>query len=118
MQNGDMKKGKKTKLPEALKTGIESLSGLSMDDVNVHVISSNPAQLKGSAYAQGSDIHLAPGQEEHVPHESWHVVQQHQGKVQPTIQKDGETISDNEILEQEADKMGKKAMDNPKRELH
>ena len=27
------------------------------------------------AYAQGSDIHLAPGQEQHLPHEAWHVVQ-------------------------------------------
>jgi hypothetical protein len=52
-----------TGLPDQLKSGIESLSGLSMDHVRVHYNSSHPAQLNALAYAQGSDIHLAPGQE-------------------------------------------------------
>lgn len=34
------------------------------------------ANLQAHAYAQGAGIHLAPGQEQHVPHEAWHVVQQ------------------------------------------
>ncbi|MFN7896939.1 MAG: DUF4157 domain-containing protein, partial [Cyanobacteriota bacterium] len=61
-----------TGLPDQLKSGIESLSGLSMDHVRVHYNSSQPAQLNALAYAQGSDIHLAPGQERHLPHEAWH----------------------------------------------
>jgi hypothetical protein len=69
-----------TGLPDQLKSGIESLSGLSMDHVRVHYISSQPAQLNALAYAQGSDIHVAPGQERHLPHEAWHVVQQAQGR--------------------------------------
>src|SRR5689334_18016489 len=48
-------------LPDSLKAGIESLSGMSMDHVKVHYNSSQPAQLQALAYAQGSDIHLAPG---------------------------------------------------------
>jgi hypothetical protein len=60
-----------TGLPERLKSGIESLSGLSMDHVRVHYNSLQPAQLNALAYAQGSDIHLAPGQERHLPHEAW-----------------------------------------------
>ena len=45
-----------------------------MDDVNVHYNSNKPAQLQAHAYAQGTDIHLGPGQEKHLPHEAWHVV--------------------------------------------
>jgi hypothetical protein len=75
-----------TGLPDNLKSGIESLSGISMDGVKVHYNSSQPAQLNALAYAQGTDIHVAPGQEQHLPHEAWHVVQQAQGRVQPTIQ--------------------------------
>jgi hypothetical protein len=84
-----------TGLPDQLKSGIESLSGLSMDHVRVHYNSSQPAQLNAQAYAQGGDIHLAPGQERHLPHEAWHVVQQAQGRVRPTMQmKDGVAVND------------------------
>ena len=100
-----------TGLPDNLKSGIESLSGLSMDSVRVHYNSSQPAQLNALAYAQGTDIHVAPGQEQHLPHEAWHVVQQAQGRVQPTMQmKDGVPINDDKGLEHEADVMGAKAL--------
>ncbi|WP_460527831.1 eCIS core domain-containing protein [Chitinimonas naiadis] len=98
-------------LPAQLKTGIESLSGMNMDHVNVHYNSAKPAQLNAHAYAQGSDIHLAPGQEQHLPHEAWHVVQQAQGRVKPTVQmKGGVPINDDAGLEHEADVMGAKAL--------
>lgn len=100
-----------TGLPDNLKAGIESLSGMSMDHVNVHYNSDKPAQLNAHAYAQGSDIHLAPGQEKHLPHEAWHVVQQAQGRVQPTRQmKQATAINDDQSLEREADFMGQKAL--------
>ena len=101
----------RTGLPDHLKTGIESLSGLSMDPVKVHYNSSQPAQLNALAYAQGTDIHLAPGQENHLPHEAWHVVQQARGRVKPTMQmKEGVPVNDDKGLEQEADVMGAKAL--------
>lgn len=75
-----------TGLPDQLKSGVEDLSGLSLDNVRVHYNSSKPAQLNALAYAQGTDIHVASGQERHLPHEAWHVVQQAQGRVQPTRQ--------------------------------
>jgi hypothetical protein len=100
----------KTGLPDNLKAGIESLSGLSLDHVRVHYNSAQPAQLNALAYAQGSDIHLAPGQEQHLPHEAWHIVQQAQGRVQPTLQmKDGVPVNDDAGLEREADVMGGRA---------
>ncbi|WP_205010691.1 DUF4157 domain-containing protein [Nitrosomonas oligotropha] len=103
-----------TGLPDHLKSGIESLSGMSMDSVRVHYNSSQPAQLNALAYAQGTDIHVAPGQEQHLPHEAWHVVQQAQGRVQPTMQmKEGIPINDDRGLEHEADVMGAKASRMP-----
>ncbi len=100
-----------TGLPDNLKSGIENLSGMSMDNVKVHYNSDQPAQLNALAYAQGSDIHLAPGQEQHLPHEAWHVVQQAQGRVQPTMQmKEGMLVNDDKGLEHEADVMGAKAL--------
>lgn len=99
-----------TGLPTGLKTGIEQLSGFSMDDVKVHYNSAKPAQLQAHAYAQGTDIYVAPGQQRHLPHEAWHVVQQKQGRVRPTLQMKGRVaVNDDKGLEQEADVMGAKA---------
>ena len=106
-----------TGLPDDLKTGVENLSGYSLNDVRVHYNSPKPAQLQALAYTQGTNIHVAPGQQEHLPHEAWHVVQQMQGRVKPTVQMKGVPINDDEGLEREADVMGnkglmKKAIDN------
>ncbi len=95
------KKGKGKGLPESLKEGIENLSGYSMDDVNVHYNSPRPAQLQALAYTQGPDINIAPGQEKHLPHEAWHVVQQKQGRVKPTMQMKGVNPKDEVVLEHE-----------------
>jgi hypothetical protein len=103
----------RTGLPDALKSGIEALSGVSMDQVRVHYNSAQPARLNALAYAQGTDIHLAPGQERHLPHEAWHLVQQAQGRVRPTLQmKDGVQVNDDAGLEREADVMGSKALES------
>lgn len=66
--------------------------------------------MQAHAYAQGSDIHLASGQEKHLPHELGHVVQQAQGRVAPTTSVAGMAVNDNPALEHEADVMGAKAL--------
>ena len=105
----------RTGLPDELKAGIEALSGLAIDDVRVHRNSSAPASLGALAYAQGSDIHLAPGQERHLPHEAWHVVQQKQGRVAGSLQRFGSAGNsttrgnDDPRLEAEATRMGESA---------
>jgi hypothetical protein len=113
------KKKNNTGLPDNLKSGIENLSGHYMDDVKVHYNSDKPAQLNAHAYAQGSEIHLGSGQEKHLPHEAWHVVQQKQGRVKPTMQMKGDpsaalragmNVNDDVSLEKEADVMGAKAL--------
>ncbi len=97
-------------LPEQLKAGIESLSGMRMDGVKVHYNSSRPATLQAHAFAQGGEIHLAPGQEVHLPHEAWHVVQQAQGRVVPTRRLASDlALNDDPALEAEADLMGQRA---------
>lgn len=101
----------KTGMPDALKAGVESLSGYSLDDVRVHYNSLKPAQLQARAYTQGTEIHVASGQEEHLPHEAWHVVQQAQGRVKPTLQMKGKVnVNDDAGLEREADVMGHQAV--------
>ena len=105
------RKTNNTGLPDQLKTGVEYLSGMAIDDVKVHYNSPKPAQLQAHAYAQGTQIHVAPGQEKHLPHEAWHVVQQKQGRVKPTKQlKAKVAVNDDPQLEKEADVMGAKAL--------
>ena len=99
-----------TGMPCSLKAGMEALSGIDLSGVRVHSNSSEPAQLNTLAYTQGQDIHVAPGQEKHLPHEGWQVVQQIQGRVKPTMQAKGVTINDDPHLEREADVMGAKAL--------
>lgn len=99
-----------TGIPNAIKTGAESLSGLSLDDVRVHYNSAKPSRINALAYTQGTDIHVAPGQEAYLPHEAWHVVQQKQGRVAPTMQLQGLGVNTDSDLEQEADHMGDKIL--------
>lgn len=100
-----------TGLPDNLKSGVENLSGISMDGVKVHYNSAKPQQLNALAYAQGNDIHVGSGQEKHLPHEAWHVVQQRQGRVKPTMQMKGVVVNNESELEKEADEMGKLAVE-------
>ena len=89
---------------------MENVSGMSLDQVKVHYNSSKPASVQAHAYAQGNQVHLASGQEKHLPHELGHVVQQAQGRVKPTTQINGANINDDKKLEKEADMLGNKAL--------
>ncbi len=66
----------------------------------------SPAQQKEHAYAQGIDIHLGPREGKNLPHEAWRVVQKKQGKVQPPLQIQSNSIvnvSDNTNLGEKED---------------
>jgi hypothetical protein len=93
-------------IPAQLKAGAEALSGISLDDVRVHYNSSRPAGMDALAFTQGSDIHVAPGQERHLAHEVWHAVQQKQGRVKPTAQMKNVPLNADASLEREADSIG------------
>jgi hypothetical protein len=96
----------RTGMPDRLKAGLERLSGLDMSGVRVRYNSAKPAQLNALAYTQGQEIEVGPGQERHLPHEGWHVVQQMKRRIKPTMQAKGVAISDDPALEREADLMG------------
>ena len=117
-QRAEAPRPNNTGMPDNLKAGIESLSGFSMDDVRVHYNSSKPATVQALAYTQGTDIHVAPGQEKHLPHEAWHVAQQMAGRVSPTTNINGMPVNDNAALEHEADVMGEKVAGQMKKETY
>lgn len=98
-----------TGLPHALKRNIENLSGLSLNDVQVHYNSPKPTLARALAYTQGNEIYLGPKQERHLAHEAWHAVQQKQGRVRPTLLMRDVKVNDDKALEREADVMGGKA---------
>ena len=102
-------KRNETGMSDNLKAGIEDLSGFAMDDVRVHYNSPEPATVQALAYTQGTDIYFAPGQEQHLPHEAWHVAQQMAGRVEPTTEVSGLPVNDCIELEHEADVMGARA---------
>lgn len=93
-------------LPDSLKSSLEAMSGLAMENVQIHRNSPQPAELGAAAYTRGSEIHVEPGHYRHLPHEAWHVVQQKQGRVRATAQTKGLSINDDGGLEEEADRMG------------
>ena len=101
-------------LPSSLRSGMEALSGLDLSGVRVHRNSAQPARVQALAFAQGEHIHMGPGQEGHLAHEAWHVVQQKQGRVRPETQlMPGVPLNDDSGLEREADTMGAKALQAP-----
>ncbi|OJJ16775.1 hypothetical protein BKI52_33255 [marine bacterium AO1-C] len=94
-----------------VKANVGALTGVDVSDAQVHYNSNKPAQLKAEAYAQGNEVHLASGKEAHLGHELAHVVQQKQGRVQPTIQgNNGVGVNNDPKLEHEADVIGAQAM--------
>jgi hypothetical protein len=111
------KKKNTTGIPDNIKGGIEKLSGISLDDVKVFYNSSKPAELGAAAYTEGSNVYIAPGQEEHLPHELWHVIQQKKGGVKTTTEVNGQKMNNDKGLEEEADVMGQNALKEPKEPL-
>jgi hypothetical protein len=101
----------------ALQTKMQDSFGTSFQDVNIHRNDGSAYQMGALAYTRGNDVHFAPGQfnpntqggQELLGHELTHVVQQRQGRVQPTKQGKGLSVNDNPTLEHEADAMGKRA---------
>lgn len=107
---GALQQGLPSELPADLQAGLEQMSGYSMAQVAVHYNSPKPAQLQAHAYARQNEIHLAPGQERHLPHEAWHLVQQAQGRVTAQRQMKDIAVNDDTALELEADSMGAQAL--------
>jgi len=103
-------------LPSDLNSKLESTLNSDFSGVNIHANSDSAVQMNALAYAQGNDVHFAPGQfkpntasgQQLIGHEFAHVVQQAEGGVQPTTEIGGMPVNDNKGLESEADKIGDK----------
>ncbi|MCP4117742.1 MAG: DUF4157 domain-containing protein [Desulfobacteraceae bacterium] len=94
-------------LPDQLRNSLESVSGYDMSDVRIYFKSALPAYFQARAFAYGTHIYLAPGAEDALVHEAWHVVQQKQGRVKVTKALDGFALNNQIELEREADEAGK-----------
>lgn len=103
-------------IPTTTRSKMESAFNTSFANVKVH--EGNHVDAVGAiAYTQGNHIHFAPGRfnpetssgQALLGHELAHVVQQRQGRVQPTRQVNGLPVNDQSALEQEADTLGQKA---------
>ena len=104
-----------TGMPTGVRSQMETAMNTDFSDVRVHANSSRAPEVGALAYTQGSDIHFAPGQfqpdtttgQQLLGHELTHVVQQREGRVQPTTEVAGLPVNDDPGLEQEADQMGR-----------
>lgn len=113
-----MKKENNTGMPDEVKEKMEGAFQADFSDVKVHTNSDKASDIGALAYTQGSDIHFAPGRydpaqqtgQRIIGHELAHVVQQRQGRVQPTTQAMGMPVNDDPGLEGEADRLGEKAV--------
>lgn len=97
-------------MPDGLRTRAESLSGVSLRHVRVHRHSRRPEEFDAVACTDGEHIHLGPGQDGHLGHEAWHVVQQLQGRVKATGRVGDLKVNDDDAMEREADIMGRRVM--------
>lgn len=98
--------GTVTRLPARLRAGIQRISGVDLSDARVIRNSALPESVNALAFARGREIHLAPGQDRHLAHEAWHLVQQRQARVRGTTHVGGVAVNDSAALEHEADRMG------------
>lgn len=106
-----------TGIPNEVKQRMENSFGTDFSSVRVHPESSKAPEVGALAYTQGTDIHFAPGQfkpdtssgQQLLGHELAHVVQQQEGRVQPTTEIAGMSVNDDASLEHEADLLGSKA---------
>jgi pimeloyl-ACP methyl ester carboxylesterase len=115
--SGYFTKSQGNKLPENVQSKMESSFGQDFSDVNIHTDSDNATKLGAKAYAQGKDVHFAPGEfqpnskegQELIGHELTHVVQQKEGKVQGGEVHGKDMVNQDVSLEKEADDAGKLA---------
>lgn len=105
-------------IPDNVKINMETATGHDFSNVQLHKNSSKAVDVGALSYAQGNDIHFAPGQfspnttagKSLLGHELTHVAQQREGRVQPTVEVSGMPVNDNPSLETEADTIGGNAL--------
>lgn len=108
--------GSGSSLPADVQAKMEQAFSVDFSAVRIHE-GPEAKSVGARAYAQGTDIHFAPGRyDPHSPagqkllgHELTHIVQQAQGRGRATTRIHGRPVNDDPMLEQEADDMGARA---------
>ncbi|MEJ8546930.1 DUF4157 domain-containing protein [Brevibacillus borstelensis] len=104
-------------LPDAVQTKMEHAFHSDFSQVQVFPHSTVAENIGAVAFAQGNDIHFAPGAyrpdtksgQKLLGHELTHVVQQREGRVKPNLPGSDLPINDDPGLEREADLRGLQA---------
>ncbi len=107
-------------LPSEVNKKMEAAFELDFSKVKIHKNSSKSSEIDAYAFAQGQNIHFAPGHyqpysrsgQQLIGHELAHIAQQGAGKVKPTKLENGVQVNDSKKLEREADIKGKQAADH------
>jgi len=106
-----------TGMPAPVRAKMENVFKADFSNVRVHPASARAVELGALAFAQGNEIHVAPGHwapetpkgQELLGHELGHVMQQWTGKAKTTELHMGVGLNDEPALEREADVMGMRA---------
>ncbi|MCU0350633.1 MAG: DUF4157 domain-containing protein [Flavobacterium sp.] len=104
-------------MPEEVQAKMENSFGEDFSNVAIHDNSTKADDMGAKAFAQGKDVHFAPGEfqpnskegQELIGHELTHVVQQKEGKVHGGEVHGKDMVNQNPALEKEADDAGKLA---------
>lgn len=104
-------------LPAEVRERFEKSFGADLSAVRIHESSPRAQALKANAFAEGFELHFAPGKydpdskegAELLGHELAHVVQQQAGRVAAPLQGDGAPLVQDQALEVEADIAGARA---------
>jgi hypothetical protein len=106
-----------TGMPARLRAKMEDVMGADFSDVRVQTGSDRAVQLRALAFAQGNEIHIAPGHwapettqgQALLGHELGHVLQQRAGRVAASSNLGTARLNHDPALEQEADALGERA---------
>ncbi|MGG4456072.1 DUF4157 domain-containing protein [Brevibacillus porteri] len=118
----NLSSGSGRSLPDSVQAKMEKAFRTDFSDVQIHPESSVASQIGAVAFAQGNDIHFAPGTyqpetqsgQQLLGHELTHVVQQRQGRVKANVPDASLPINDDPALEAEADRYGSVAASGTK----
>ncbi len=108
-------------LGEPLFDQLQESFGMDFSGVKIFEDSRQATELNAKAYAQGNEVHFAPGQfapgtqegKHLIGHEFAHVVQQRMGMVTSgSLLMKNEVINESHALEQEADRLGERFANN------
>ena len=98
-------------LPNKLLFAAKSLTGLSLENVDVIYDSPKTEQYQSDGFVKNNEIHLAKGNKGLIGHETWHMIQRIQNRVRTGEKTNPHfTINKNKNLENEAHIMGDKLM--------